>query len=209
MPEGYKVHHPRTSKTWSLILALALLGGVLSYFFFSWFYNSPLPQATQTASETAMIENPTSTPLPSSTPTTSPTPSITPTPLAKTAVEFLYYYYSCINYARNLSELEGCRNSLSPALQAVGGRFYPTLSPSLNEYEGFYINYRYRYQLFNCDGTYYNVGMKYLLYNRPDKNFTTPIGGIEHPNYLRYQVNYSNGQWLIEHGYENFNANTC
>jgi hypothetical protein len=55
VPEGYKVHHPRISKIWRLILPLALLGGVVSYLSYSWFYNSDLPQAAQTASELPTI----------------------------------------------------------------------------------------------------------------------------------------------------------
>lgn len=55
VPEGYKVHKPQTSKIWRLVLPLALLGGVVSYFSSSWFYNPNLPEATQTASKLPTI----------------------------------------------------------------------------------------------------------------------------------------------------------
>ncbi len=156
-------------------------------------------RATQTA-EAKLTENANvltmtppataTTPPPSATPTV--IAGITSTPLANSGIEFLNHYYSCINNATQPSDLENCWNSLSPDLQSLSGNLY--------KYEKFFFDYRYRYQLFQCSGKY-NVGVKYLLYSRPDANFTSPNGGINDPTYLRYQVDYSDGQWMIVNGY--------
>jgi hypothetical protein len=158
-------------------------------------------QATQTA-EARLTENAnvvtmvlleTATIPPSSTQTV--IPGITPTLLANSGIEFLNHYYSCINDAKQPADLGNCWKSLSPHLQSLSG--------TLSDYEKFFFDYRYRYQLFQCSGKY-NVGVKYLLYSRPDVNFTTPNGGVNDPTYLRYQVDFLNGQWEIVNGYTNY-----
>jgi hypothetical protein len=55
VPDGYKVHRPKSSRNWFFVLPIALFGGILSYFSFSWFYSTPPPQASATASESPTI----------------------------------------------------------------------------------------------------------------------------------------------------------
>jgi hypothetical protein len=41
VPEGYKVHHPHSSKVWFFVIPIALAGGIVSYVCFSWLKGSP------------------------------------------------------------------------------------------------------------------------------------------------------------------------
>ncbi|MFZ5911558.1 MAG: hypothetical protein ACOYYU_16210 [Chloroflexota bacterium] len=43
VPDGYKIHHPKAPRSWIFVLPIALLGGIVSYFSFSWFYNISQP----------------------------------------------------------------------------------------------------------------------------------------------------------------------
>ena len=46
VPQGYKVHSPQTPKKWLFLIPIALLGGLVSYFSYSWVIDSLTPQTT-------------------------------------------------------------------------------------------------------------------------------------------------------------------
>lgn len=71
VPEGYKTHHPKSSRNWFFVVPIALLGGFVSYISFSWFYNSPssqfIPTATKSPTMTPFVATPTPSPVPTPT----------------------------------------------------------------------------------------------------------------------------------------------
>ena len=93
VPEGYKAHRPKPSKNWFFVLPIALLGGFVSYFSYSWFHNIPLPQSIPTSIEVIPMAPSITTPLPKSFPVT---PSATYFAIQQPE-EFIRNYYDLIN----------------------------------------------------------------------------------------------------------------
>ena len=59
VPEGYKVYRPKSSKNWFFVLPIAILGGIVSYFSFSWVYNVHPSEGTPTVTEVPIEVTPT------------------------------------------------------------------------------------------------------------------------------------------------------